>query len=507
MDLNLQLGTRLKQEQTLSAQMLQSVNILQMNSLELETAIKQEIEVNPLLETVEPGESAEETFDGDGAEQPGALESDDSDGVEAGMLETQASIDWDSLFKEGFAGSERPLKDLNAPDPEDEEWRNQTKSVASLQEKLMEQLRGWKRPPRIVAIVEYLIDSLDDRGYLTSQSVEGAAPAVSENPDIREAEAVISGELELEKASLAVQEAFHVLHSFSPRGIGARNLRECLLIQAYAVPDFSELAIKILEGHFEELKALRYPQIAKELGVSTDEVQAAVRSLSSLSPHPGLLINDVPVPYIAPDLEVVEDVPGHFRAVLKRESRFRGRLRINQTYRRLLMSDKTSKADKDFIRERLNKANSFIHCVSHRESTMEAVMQKIIEFQPEFFSKGPEFLRPMILQEIADALDLNLSTISRVVNGKYVETKYGVYELKQFFSAAVRQENGEDISSKRIIDALKKLIEGEDKTKPYSDQALSEMLSKMGMKVARRTVAKYREENLKILSARYRKGC
>lgn len=505
MNIGMQLGINAKLEQNLTAQMLQSIGVLQMTTQELELAVKQEIEVNPLLEMADP----DDNFDSDYSDSYGDRESDDSDNAEAGMLEERSQdINWDEYFQEGFGDYDRPLKDLNQPDPEEMEWKNQTKSSLNLQDKLLEQLRDWKRPPEIMKLVEYLIDSLDDKGYLqcSSQANVIGQSNTERSPAITEIEEIIEGKLELESSSYNVQEAFHVLQSLTPRGIGARNLRECLLIQAYSVPDFSPLAIKILEDYFEDLKALRYSAIAKALNVSTEEVQAAVRKLSALSPHPGYLINDVPVSYVNPDLEIVEDKSGEFRAILKRESKFSNKLRINQTYKRLLMDARTSKADKEFIRERLNKANMFISNITHRESTLERVMNAIIKLQPDFFRLGPDHLRPMVQQEIADMLDLkNVSSVSRTVNGKFVETKFGVFELRSFFTNAVTQEDGEDLSQQKILNVLKELIDNEDKSKPLSDDALAKALEEQGIKIARRTVAKYRENNLKILSARFRK--
>lgn len=504
MDLGMQLNARL--EQNLSVQMLQSVNILQMTTQELDLAVKEEVEENPLLEF-----SEEENFsDEDWNEKEGdkKLVQDDSDESESGMRETKSKeLDWEEYFKDGFAHSETAREDFSLANFEEKEWKRETKSSESLQDKLLLQLRDWNRPPKIKMLVEYLINSLDERGYLVASSIDfPEGSAIENDSDLVEIQEVIDGVRALERASLDVQEAFHVLHSMTPRGIGARTLRECLLIQAYALPDFSPLAISILENHFEELKALRYSSIAKALNLNLEEILSAIQALSVLSPHPGLLLSDSPVACVTPDLEVIEILPGKFRAALKRESGFRHRLRINRTYEKLLNNPKTSKEDKEYIRERLNKANMFLFTIGNRESTIVRVMQKIIDLQPEFFSRGKEHLRPMILQEVADALQLNLSTISRTVNGKYVETKYGVFELRHFFGTAVKQEDGSDLSTKKIISEIKELIDSEDKSKPLSDQALTDALAQKNIKVARRTVAKYREEVLKILPAKFRKS-
>lgn len=487
MDLGIQLkqGTRL--EQNLSPQMLQSIKMLQMNTLELETAISQELEVNPLLEEVAevPAKESEDTRDN----------------------EPEDTIDWAERFEDGFKDSddsEAPYRDLGGRDPEDNAHMELSRAP-SMQEFLRNQLREWKRPPRIVKIVEYLIDCVGDDGFLApaDKSLISEENRDEQNSDIAEVEEVLQQKKSLEDASYPVQEAFHVLQSFSPPGIGARNLRECLLIQAYRIPDFSPLAIQILEKHFDALKDLRYAVIAKSLGVSTEDVQKAVHELSKLSPHPGAQINDTPIQPIVPDMEVVEAEPGEYKVVMRRDNL--PHIRINETYKKILQSSTASKKDKEFVREKLNSANSFLRSVDNRRSTIELVMNAILEKQRDFFAKGPENLKPMILQDIADAVHRDPSTVNRATNGKYVDTPYGIYELKQFFSSGIEQADGSSLGSAKILDAIKELVEGEDRKAPLSDQAITEALAEKGIKVARRTVAKYREE-LKILPARLRKS-
>ena len=203
-------------------------------------------------------------------------------------------------------------------------------------------------------------------------------------------------------------------------------------------------------------------------------------------------------------MAVVENADGEFHVVMK-NNRNVPHLRINATYRMLLKNKGTSKVDKDFIRDKLNAANAFIKSIDNRHSTMSLVMQAIVDRQHDFFAKGPEYLKPMILQDIADTIQRDPSTVNRVTNGKYVDTPFGIYELKQFFTSGVTQKDGSEMSSARILDALRSLIESENPSKPLSDQALTEALAKQGISVARRTVAKYREEELKILPARLRK--
>ena len=502
MDLGIQLKQGMKLDQTLSPQMLQSIKMLQMNSMELETAISQELEVNPLLEMDETPDSRLESLDAP-VKESDARDGDDNshDLMEPG---SENSIDWEQYMEDGFRNAEAPYKDLGGRDPDDDLRPEPTRGL-SMQEILRNQLREWKRPKRIVKIVEYLIDCVGDDGFLSPADknlLDKENLQEQENPDIAEVEEVLQEKKKLEDASYPVQEAFHVLQSFTPPGIGARNLRECFLIQAYRIPDFSPLAIRILEEKFDDLKDLRYASIAKALNVSTEDVQRAVRELAQLSPHPGMQINNTPTQTITPDLQVVETEPGEFKVVMRRDHF--PHLHINETYRKLLQNPNASKKDKEYVREKLNAANSFIKSVDNRHSTIELVMNAILKKQHDFFAKGPENLKPMILQDIADEIHRDPSTVNRATNGKYVDTPFGVYELKQFFSSGIAQEDGSALGSAKILDAIKELVANEDRTAPLSDQAITDALEKSGMKVARRTVAKYREE-LKILPARLRK--
>ncbi|MCF0216311.1 MAG: RNA polymerase factor sigma-54 [Fibrobacteraceae bacterium] len=552
MDFGLQLGQNQRLEQSLAPQLLQSIGILQKNSLELETAIKEEVESNPLLElsddpddfieSAEPPESIAKAEELERRElNPDDIERgtlDESASIDTGLLDgvSNADIDWDRYLEDGYDHTDAPFKDLNAARDENEEWDRPIKDMdASLQDKLKNQLRDWNGTHEMLDqllkagcseshfrdLVEYLINSVDENGFL--QGVPEASLDMSSAEDwnnmelssrlasssdafINEIENVLKDKLELEGASLPVREAFHVLQNFTPRGIGARDLRECFLIQAYAIPGFSPLTIKILENHFEDLQALRYGKIAKDLEVTSENIQQAVASLAVLTPHPGRQISSSPIQSIVPDMKVVEK-KGHFEVVAFKTPSQK-RLRINATYKALLEDPSVSKKDKEYVRERLSKATDFMRAVDNRYTTMEKVMQCIVKRQKDFFTMGPAHLKPMVLQEIAEDVGRDPSTVNRVTNGKYVETPFGVYELKEFFTSGVKQGSSSDadvVGSAQILDAIKSLVDAENKKKPLSDQAIADKLQEQGIKVARRTVAKYREEELKILPARLRK--
>lgn len=529
------------QEQTLSPALLQSVKMLQKTSQELETAIKEEVEVNPLLE-VDDGDFDETPVDKDPEElDPRANDSDeipdDIEDMARGSLDDTADVDssyldgessdvnWDSYLGDGTSYDDAPFNDLNSggKDP-DEDWDRPIKDVGkSLQEQLEDQLRLWNGTRELQEqlqengvteehfrkLVQYLINSINDDGFLCDANRDNESEAMvvqSDDKYIDEIERMLRGELKLEETSLPVREAVHVLQSFKPSGIGARDQRECFLIQAYAIPNFPSLAIRILEEEYENLLQLRYAKIAKALNVSADEVKTAVASLSRLRPHPGFQLSHSYSHIINADLKVVEK-KGNYEVVCFK-TKMQKSLRINQTYKAILTDPSASKQDKEYVKAQLAKATDLIKAVDNRFSTIELVMRAIVKRQRGFFENGPAFLKPMILQDVADDVHLAVSTVQRATDQKYVETPYGIYELKQFFTSGVKQgtsPDAEEVGSAQIIDAIKTLIDEEDKSSPLSDQDISDELLKQGIKVARRTVAKYREKELKILPKNQRK--
>lgn len=542
LDLGMNLAQGQRLEQTLSPQLLQSINILQKTSLEIETAIKEEVESNPLLELDDsvpeeerevrdeelPESGAElvndagSDYDPDNSFESGSL--DDSAMMDRGMLDdpNEGDLNYERYLGDGTSDEDAPFKDLNVSSKDaDEEWDRPIKDNGkSLQEQLRDQLMLWSGTRKILeqlqecgcsesrfrSLVEYLIDSVSEEGFLMGADAEHAPINESSDGYINEIEKMLRKEIPLEETSVPVREAVHVLQGFNPRGIGARDQRECFLIQAYAIPKFPELGIKILENCYEDLLALRYAKIGKALGASTEDVQKAVASFAKLNPHPGFQLSNARVQTIAADMKIVEK-RGKFDVEVTRSSTQK-RLRINQTYKSILDDKSASKDARDFVKTHLNKAVEFMKSLDNRYSTMELVMRAILKRQKEFFTQGPAFLKPMILQDIADDVKRDVSTVNRVTNGKYVDTPYGVYELKRFFTSGVKQgasPDAEEVGSAQILDAMKKMIDEEDKKKPLSDQAISDKLAEMGMKVARRTVAKYRENSLHILTASQRK--
>ena len=543
MNLGMQANIGQTQEQTLSPALLQSVKMLQKTSQELETAIKEEVEVNPLLEVDDGDFDDLPSVDKDPEElDPRANESDevpeDIEDMARGSLDDTAEVDgsyldsdsssdmnWDSYLGDGTSYDDAPFKDLNAgsKDP-DEDWDRPIKDVGkSLQEQLEDQLRFWNGTGELQEqlkecgvtdehfrkLVRYLINSINDDGFLCDANRDSDSEVVmvkSDDKYIDEIERILRRELSLEDASLPVREAIHVLQSFKPAGIGARDQRECFLIQAYAIPNFPSLAIEILEKEYDNLLQLRYPKIAKALDVTVEEVKAAISSLSRLRPHPGFQLSHSFSHIINADLKVVEK-KGNYEVVCFK-TKMQKSLRINQTYKAILTDPSASKQDKEYVKTQLAKATDLIKAVDNRFSTIELVMRSIVKRQRGFFENGPAFLKPMILQDVADDVHMAVSTVQRATDQKYVETPYGIYELKQFFTNGIKQgtaPDSEEVGSAQVIAAIKTLIDEEDKSSPLSDQDISDELLKQGIKVARRTVAKYREKELKILPKNQRK--
>jgi RNA polymerase sigma-54 factor len=590
LDLNLSVGL----EQKLSPQMIQSLKLLQMNSMELEMVVKQELESNPLLDILEDGETSPETdseVDAANGEEP-ANKGEDApaetpvsdaaadanadlpdletsvikgdtagEGSELDKLmpeegpEQAKEIDWESYLEDGFDAGDRQTEEMDSPD---ERFERVPVYSKTLQDHLLAQLQDRHIDPKIAPLVEYLIHSLDDRGWLTpevkrdtaSEELEAKAKAEGEDdeddemiggdllfPELEKSEtpkertavetahdalmkrdtaailperpeyalmqAIIEGSTPLETASLPIREAFHILQSLEPAGIGARNLRECLLLQLERSSTVSPLARRIVKESFDLLERLKIAAMAKKFEVAPDQIQAAVREIGTLEPHPGRLLGSSTATPVIPDL-LVENIDGEL--VLMLNDKTIPSLKVSKAYAQLLKKGSRATADeKRYVRDKLNSATWLIRAIEQRKSTMIKVMHAIMSSQPEFFQKGPAHLNPLILQDVADKIGMHISTVSRVTNGKYVQTPNGIFELKYFFTAGVTQSDGSEVSSVAAKDEIKKLIEGEDARKPLSDQKIVEILKNAGIDVARRTVAKYRDQ-LEILPARLRKS-
>jgi RNA polymerase sigma-54 factor len=457
----IQMSQRLALQQKQSPQQVLLSTLLQLPVLRLEQRIKQELEMNPLLEV--DMEMSEEMEQSENEEQEQEEPELDEEEKELGEEE----IDWDSIINdednyEVKQPREYPEEEVNRPDP----------APVTLMDHLLEQLHLALLTVEEAEIGEYILWCIDDDGYLGTD-IEAIAENLDKNPE-------------------TVEKVLKVIQKFDPPGIGARNLQECLLIQLYEKEPKDEMAIRMVVECFEDFTNKRYEKIAKKLEISLEEVKRIMDVVSRLNPKPGERYISDAENYIIPDV-IVTRVDNDFVVTLNDWNI--PRLRISESYRKLLKEKgKVSKETRNYIRQRLESARWLINSIYQRRSTIQRVVESILKHQRGFFEKGKEHLKPMVLKDIAEDVSLDISTVSRVTSGKYVQTEFGVFELKYFFSERLETIDGEEVSNKLIKGKIKEIIEKENHKKPFNDQVISEMLREYGFLVARRTVAKYREQ-------------
>ena len=455
--------------------------LLQLPMLALEQRIKVELQENPLLEEVQEMDLDEE--EEEKADPEVSLETEDPEKTKEKETteepvdeEKKEEIDWDLILAEDEYEFKIPF------DKSAEVYERQDASVTSLAEHLLDQLNlltDITEPERVIG--EYIIWNINEDGYLACSLEEVS--------------------LNLEVTIEQVEAALKLVQGFEPVGIAARDLRECLMIQLEDQKG-CELAIQILLNHYDDFKNKRFEKIVKKMEVSLETIKEAMAEIARLNPKPGEGYISQSQNYVIPDV-IVERVDDDFVVVLN-DSNVPS-LRINSTYKKMLSDrKKTPKDVKNYIRKRIESARWLISSIHQRRATIYRVMCSILDKQREFFDKGPGNIKPMILKNIAEEVNLDISTISRVTNGKYVQTDFGVFELKYFFTERMRTTDGEDISNRDIKDRIRQIIEDEDSHKPLNDQTIVGVLKKYNYSVARRTVAKYREQ-MKLPVARLRR--
>ena len=467
-----------KTEQRLSPQQIQLMKLLQVPTLELDQRIKQELEENPALE--EGAESEDDDFE----------QEEDNDGDED-------EFDISDYFDEDVADYKTQA---NNTSKDDEERVVPLSGETSFQEKLSEQLHLINLDDDQFLIADVLIGNLDESGYL------------SRNLDALVDDLAFSLNIETTEAEIEV--VLLLLQSLDPAGIGARNLRECLLIQINRRQDKSlsrQRAKTILELYFEEFTKKHYEKIAKKLAITDAELKQSIDEILKLNPKPGGSTKESAKNHqqIIPDFILVENEGA---LELSLNSRNAPELKISKEYQNMLRSysegAKTSKADKQavtFVKHKLDSALWFIDAIKQRQQTLLLTMNAIMQYQEAFFLAGDDTkLRPMILKDIAEIVTLDISTVSRVANSKYVQTNFGVFPLKYFFSESLSTDSGEEVSTREVKQILLDAIENEDKRNPLPDEKLMALLNDKGYNIARRTVAKYREQ-LNLPVARMRK--
>jgi RNA polymerase sigma-54 factor len=486
-----------KMQQKLSPQQIQLMKLLQLPVMELEQRIKKEIEENPVLEDMADIGTTE-----DDDQETNFSKEDSEDQMDQNSEENEKS-DEDEFTIEDFSeyddDDDIPAYKLyaNNKSRDDETPNMPIPDRRSFFDHLHDQLPMLVLDDKQEIIAEFIIGNLNGAGYLnrTTQSIVD---------DLLIIEGIEVSEEEVEKVLKKIQ-------TLDPSGVGARNLQECLLIQLHRFPknDTVELAISIIENCMDEFTKKHYHKILSKLKITEEQLKDAEKLIVKLNPKPGNSSSESAknVEYVTPDFVVyVVDDKVYVNLTSKNMPELRVKKRYSSLYNQMATSDKQSdKEVADYVKNKIESANNFIYLIQQRMKTLINTMQTIVDMQYEFFLTGDERnIKPMVLIDIAEKIDMNISTVSRVVNSKYVSTPYGTYLLKYFFSESVENEFGEEISTIEIKTVLEQCIAEEDKSDPLTDDQLMELMKEKGYPIARRTVAKYRQQ-LKIPVARLRK--
>ena len=479
-------SAQLRQEMRINPRLYQAMELLYMPLLDLEIHLKEQLSENPFLEMQEADDQKEVELKEDTIDEP--------------MGDDQ--VDWEEILLDGFdVGGRREQyehREFFEPTPVE---------AQDLHDHLQGQLTLLSISERELRLGEELIGNIDDDGMLActpEECVAGLNDWLDEvRPGLLRQAADIADEDERNSELAEVAETFRpyetveaermltVIHGFDPPGVGARDVRESVLIQLRQRDEEDSLAYRIVDDHFDALINRHVADIARALGVKPIEVQDAADAISHLDPKPGLKYSTAPEEYVIPDL-IVELIDGEYMVFANDTSL--PRLRISQSYREVARDKRAFTGEnKEFIANKLNSANWMIQAIEQRRQTMLKVMHFIVDRQRDFFERGVQYLKPLTLREVADHIEMHESTVSRVTNKKFVQTPRGVYSLKYFFSSHVATDSGGEASSTAIRAVMKELIAAENPQKPLSDSKLAGILSQRGIQVARRTVAKYRE--------------
>lgn len=463
------------QVQTFAPQLRQSLKILQVSALELRNTIQEELQSNPVLE--------EMPMDCVSVEEE-SINTDDSSDADQEM---EFGDDYNSLLKldedwrEHFA-QESAQQEYTAGDSlRRQHFLDSVVSEVSLQEYLIAQTELAECSELEKVAIEYLVGSLDDHGFLRtglSELAEGSGISLEELENARE-----------------------MLKGFDPIGLGSYNVQECLLEQLKAEEKETSVAAVIIRDYYNLLLRRRLPDIARKLGMDIEDVIEAVEEISTLDPAPGRRFSEDSNRVVVADV-IVDRVGDEFAVTLN--SDYIPRLQISRTYKDLIAKGNLSVKEREYIKDKIRSGKVLMNSIEQRQKTIERISHSILLRQRKFFEEGPSFLVPLTMQQLGDDLGLHETTISRATSGKFIQTPHGLYPFKFFFTAGIKSEDGSEVSNRSIKEDIAKIIEGETPGKPYSDQKIVEFLQEKNIKIARRTVAKYREE-LGILATSLRR--
>jgi len=469
MALELRLELKMSQQLVMTPQLQQAIKLLQLSRMDLIDAVRDELMENPLLEeateisaTEVQVESADDVRKREELEATSAVQGDSD------IKDPEAQIDWEAYFENYSSptpgtGTQR-LRDDDLPGYEATLTRK-----TSLFDHLMWQLQVSDFADQEERVAGALIGNIDDDGYLKGIDLQVLA-------------AELGNDMEY------VEEVLEMLQRFDPIGVGARDLKECLLIQARFL-ELGAIVEDIIEDHLENLERKNYQAIVRGVGVDLDEIIEATKLIVQLEPRPGRPYAGDAARYITPDIYIKKNEEGEYKAMLNEDGM--PRLKISRFYRNALRETAGSETKK-YVTEKLNSAAWLIRSIQQRQKTIVKVTESIIRFQRPFLDAGVEQLKPLILRDVAEDIGMHESTVSRVTTSKYVHTPQGIYELKYFFNSSIQGDSG-DLASEAVKSKIKQIIATEDVKRPFSDQKLVEWLKKDGVTIARRTVAKYRE--------------
>lgn len=460
---------RQTQQLVLAPQMRQSLKILQVAALDLRAAIQEELQANPTLEEMPMDDVSLEksATSGDEKNAPGDDPREEMDFSKEFQVLEKIGQDWRDQMSD--TGGVRPT--TSEEDERRQHFFDSLTTETSLQQHLMQQAELADCPPATLEALRFLVGSLDDRGYVTSTLSDLA----------------LLSHLPLE----TMQTAMKVLRTFEPAGIGAESLADCLLIQLGLKGREKSVAARIIRDHFELLVRRRIPDLARKTGLAPDVIQEAIEEIGTLDPAPGRRFADDANRVVVADVTVEQD-GGEWKITLNGD--YIPRLRLSNTYKDLIAKGRLNKQESDYLREKLRSGKFIINAIEQRQRTIERITREIIKHQQEFFAEGVAKLRPLTMTQIADLIGVHETTVSRALANKYIKTPHGVFAMKYFFTSGYQSDAGESVANTSVKEMIADIVAAEDPGKPLSDQEIVGLLDAKGLKIARRTVAKYREE-------------
>lgn len=495
MSQGLSLKTSLNQSLVLAPQLQHSLQLLQAPIMELKTMVDQELEQNPTLEETasvdtelgEPTEESKEAQMVDQAEPPEdvnfdpATEKPSDEPADDFQAEFERLVQMDQDWRDHFAQTNVPLRASQEEEEKRQFMLDSLVAQPSLQEHLIDQVRLSELDDDQQKLAELVIGNIDDYGFLNSNPDE---LAFATNSDVSDLKGVIK-----------------VIQSFHPSGVGARDLRECLLLQLSRAGRENSIEYRIVDHHVEALGKRKIPEIARAVGQSIEEVQAAARRIAQLEPRPGRAFLPDNDQYILPEVFVTKSGDGYN---ITTNNEYIPHLRISNTYKDLMSQNGSTNEVRDYIQEKIRAGKFLIKSIHQRQQTILNIAREIVSRQSEFIEKGVAYLKPLTMVQVAEVVGVHETTVSRAVSSKYMQTPQGVFEMKYFFTSGIQTSDGAGMSNTSVKDKISAIFSREDRTKPLSDQEVVRMLGDEGIRIARRTVAKYRSE-LNILPSNLRK--